>query len=66
MTKKTKTRYGITWESNTQPTRKVGYFSSLERAEAWYDEKLAEGKNPKLWKEETTTTFEALRLHGDD
>ena len=57
--------YLVTWKSGTQRTRKEAYFASYDRADAWFDEKVAEGKSPQLWKEETTTTFEALRLHGD-
>jgi hypothetical protein len=61
MHSKTEVRYRITWKSNTQRTRSEAYFVYRTMAETWYDEKLAEGKKPKLWKETTTTTFEAIR-----
>jgi hypothetical protein len=59
--KKKKTKYRLTWESNDRLFRKEMYFIYLVTAETWYDEKLAEGKNPELWMEQTTTTFEELR-----
>ena len=61
MDSKTEVRYRLTWKSNTQRTRSEAYFAYRTMAETWYDEKLAEGKKPQLWKEETTTTFEAMR-----
>ena len=61
MKNKNEIRYRLTWKSNDQRTCKEAYFVYREMAETWYDEKLAEGKNPQLWKEETTTTFEAMR-----
>ena len=60
MNNKTEIRYRLTWTSNDQRTRKEAYFVYREMAETWYDEKLAAGKKPQLWKEETTTTFEAM------
>ena len=66
MNSKTDIRYRLTWKSDTQPGHKVAYFVYRTMAEKWFDEKVAEGKSPQLWKEETTTTFEALHLHGDD
>ena len=61
-----KVRYYLTWKSDTQRTRKEAYFASRTIAEEWYNEKLTEGKKPKLWKEETTTTFEAMRPQEED
>ena len=61
MDSKTEVRYRLTWKSNTQRTRSEAYFVYRTMAEKWYDDKLAEGKKPQLWKEETTTTFEAMR-----
>ena len=60
MNSKTIIKYRVTWKSDTQRTRREACFDSCDRAEKWYAEKLAEGKEPQLWKEETTTTFEAL------
>ena len=61
MNNKTVIGYRVTWKSDTQRTRREAYFAFCDRAETWYAEKLAEGKKPQLWKEETTTTFEAMR-----
>lgn len=61
MNNKTEIRYRLTWKSDTQRTRSEAYFAFRSIAEEWYNEKLAEGKKPQLWKEETTTTFEAMR-----
>ena len=61
MDNKTEIKYRLTWKSDTQRTRKEAYFPTRKIAEEWYDEKLAEGKNPQLWKVETTTTFEVIR-----
>ena len=66
MNGKTVIRYRVTWKSNTQRTRREAYFASYDRAEEWYAEKLAESKKPQLWKEETTTTFEAIRPQEDN
>ena len=66
MNGKTDIRYRLTWKSDTQRTRREAHFASLKLAESFYDEKLAEGKNPQLWKIETTTAFEALRPQEDN
>jgi len=58
---KTEVRYRLTWKSNTQRTRSEAYFSYRTMAETWYDEKLAEGKKPQLWMEETTTILHKLK-----
>ena len=65
MNNKTIIKYRVTWKPDSESFRKEAYFSSFDIADAWFDEKVAEGKSPQLWKEETTTTFEALRLHGE-
>ena len=57
----TEIKYRLTWKSDTQRTRKEGYFPTLEMAEEWYNEKLTEGKKPVLWQEETTTILRKLR-----
>ena len=57
----TETKYLVSWKSDTQRTRKEAYFDTLWGAETWYDEKLTEGKKPKLWMEETTTILMKLR-----
>jgi hypothetical protein len=54
-------RYRLTWKPDNESFRKEAYFSYLDMAETWYDEKLAEGKNPELWKEETTTIICKLK-----
>ena len=61
MNNKTEIGYRLTWKSDTHRTRKEAYFVSRTMAEMMYDEKLAEGKKPKLWKEKTATTFEVMR-----
>ena len=66
MNNKTEIKYWVTWKSGIQHT-KEGYasgwakFTCRENAETWYDEKLAEGKKPQLWKEKIASTFEAMR-----
>ena len=62
MKNETHTRYRVTWKSDTQRTRKEAQFALLKIAEEYYEEKLAEGKNPQLWKQETTVTFEEIHL----
>lgn len=57
----TKTRYRLTWKSDSQRNRKEGYFPTLTMVEEWYDRKLREGKKPQLWIEETTTTLRKLK-----
>ena len=54
-------KYRVIWKSDTQRTRKEAYFPTRPMAEEWYDEKLAEGKNPHLWMEETTTIVHKLK-----
>ena len=67
MKNETHTNYVLTWESDTQPPPpKQAHFALLEIAETWYDEKLAEGKNPRLWKAVTTVTFEEMRPQEDN
>ena len=58
MNNKTEIKYQVTWESGIQRTAK---FTCRENAETWYDEKLAGGKKPQLWKERIASTFEAMR-----
>jgi hypothetical protein len=57
----TEIRYYLTWKSDTQRNRKEAYFDTRTMAEEWYNEKLTEGKKPKLWQEETTTIFYKLK-----
>ena len=68
MKNKTDIRYRLTWKSDTQRTPKVAHFPCRYRtmAETWYEEKLSEGKNPQLWKIETTTTFEVIHPQEDN
>ena len=61
MNNKTEIGYRLTWKSDTHRTRKEAYFVSRTMAEMMYDEKLAEGKKPKLRKEKTATTFDVMR-----
>ena len=56
----TNIKYRLTWDSETQCTRREAHFTSLNLAESLYEEKLEEGKRPQLWKIETITTFEEL------
>ena len=68
MDKRTEIMYRLTWKSDTQRTPKVAHFPSSGRsyAEECYEEKLAEGKNPQLWKVETITTFENMYPQEDN
>ena len=61
MNNKTEIRYRLTWKPDLESVRKEAYFAFRDMAKTWYDEKLTEGKSPQLWKEEITTTFEAMR-----
>ena len=61
MNNKTEIGYRLTWKSDTHRTRKEAYFVSRTMAKMMYDEKLAEGKKPKLRKEKTATTFDVMR-----
>ena len=77
MNNKTEIKYWVTWESSIQRTATftsralIGLnladpmtalpFTCRDDAETWYYEKLAEGKNPQLWKERIASTFEAMR-----
>lgn len=61
MKDKTITTYRVTWNPDILDSLKEESYAFLNMAEVCYFEKEAEGKNPKLWKEETTTTFEVMR-----
>ena len=61
MNSRTKSRYRVSWKSDTQRTRKEAFFAYRDLAEEWYYEKLSEGKKPQFYKVEITTTPEVMR-----
>ena len=47
----------VTWKSPRVGNRKESWFSDLARAVELYEEKDAEGKNPKLYEREESVTY---------